>query len=118
MIKDYNLSLLDQFQTIIATSVFITYALYLIVRFNIFAPETVDSPNINDTILILTLPILLYILMRYMYLTTAKPEIARSTEKVFRDKGILIAGVVFGAILTYIFYADSMIELVSNLLNP
>ena len=116
--EDYSISLLDQFQTIITTSVFITYALYLIIRFNIFAPETVDAPNINDTILILTLPILLYILMRFMYLTTAKPEIARSTEKVFTDRGILIAGLVFGAILAYIFYFETILEFVINLLNP
>lgn len=114
----YSLSLLDQFQTIIATSVFLTYALYLIVRFNIFAPETVEAPNINDTILILTLPILLYIIMRFMYLTTAKPEMARSTEKVFRDKGILIAGLVFMGILAYIFYVDLLIEFITNLFNP
>jgi len=116
--KDYTVSLLDQFQTIIATSIFMTYALYLIIRFNIFAPETVDAPNINDAILILTLPILLYILMRYMYLTTAKPEIARSTEKVFRDRGILIAGLILGAILSYIFYIDVFLEFVINLFNP
>ncbi len=112
--EDYSISLLDQFQTIVATSVFMTYALYLIIRFNIFAPETVNNPNINDVIIFLTLPALLYILMRFMYLTTQKPEIARSTEKVFRDKGVMIAALIFGSILTYIFYFD----LIVDLLNP
>lgn len=113
----YSVSLLDQFQTIIATSVFMTYALYLIFRFNIFAPETIENPQINDVILFLTLPILLFILMRYMYLTSEKPEIARSTEKVFKDKGIVIAALIFAGVLFYAFYFEALIEFGQKILN-
>lgn len=115
--SEYSTELLDQFQTIIATSTFMTYALYLIIRFNIFSPETVQAPNIMDLFLFLTLPALFYILMRYMYLTTNKPEIARNTEKVFKDRGIIIAGLIFGGILAYAFYFDAFIEYGLQLFN-
>ena len=39
-----------------------------------------------------------------MYLTSSKPEIARSTEKAFLDKGIIIAGLILLTILFIAFY--------------
>ena len=42
--------------------------------------------------------------MRYMYLTSAKPEIARNTEKAFLDKGIIIAALLLMIILFFSFY--------------
>ncbi|MFX1269006.1 MAG: hypothetical protein ACFFAK_13685, partial [Promethearchaeota archaeon] len=55
-------------------------------------------------LIILSIPTLFYIIMRYMFLTSSKPEIARSTEKVIFDKGILIAGLFLGAIFFFTFY--------------
>jgi hypothetical protein len=44
-----------------------------------------------------------------MYLTSVRPEIARHAEKIFFDKGILIAGAITFCILAYSFYFDDII---------
>ncbi len=99
----YSLKLLDQFHVLIAGSLFMTYSLYLILKFNLFEP---GSATFFEYIAILTIPISLYILMRYMYLTSAKPAIARSTEKAFLDKGMIIAALLLIIILFCSFYFD------------
>ncbi|TFF87842.1 MAG: hypothetical protein EU549_04060 [Promethearchaeota archaeon] len=101
----YSLKLLDQFHTVIATSLFMTYALYLILKFNLLEPETV---NFNEYIAIFSIPISLYIIMRYMYLTSSKPEMARKAETAFFDKGIIIAGFSLAIILFWSFYYDML----------
>ncbi|MBY8983720.1 MAG: UbiA prenyltransferase family protein [Candidatus Lokiarchaeota archaeon] len=102
----YSLKLLDQFHVIIAGSLFMTYSLYLINRFRLVEPEV---PTIFEYLSILTIPISLYILMRYIYLTSSKPEIARNTERAFLDKGIIIAGLLLMGILFLSFYFDSFV---------
>jgi len=42
-----------------------------------------------------------------MYLTSAKPNIARNPEKAFLDKGIFIAGVILLGILFVSFYFNT-----------
>jgi len=106
--EQYTEKLIDQFQVIIATSLFITYSFYLILHFNLF---TVEDVSLHEYLVIVTIPIFMYIIMRYMYLTSAKPEIARNTEKMFLEPGMLIAAAILGAILLYSFYWDTIIEL-------
>ena len=101
----YSLKLLDQFHIMIAASLFMTYSLYLILKFNLFEPTI----NLQEYIVIFTIPISLYLIMRYMYLTSAKPEIARRTEKAFFDKGIIISGFFLFLILFSSFYYDVIV---------
>ena len=101
----YSLKLLDQFHTMIAASLFMTYSLYLILKFNLFEPTI----NLQEYIVIFTIPISLYLIMRFMYLTSAKPEIARRTEKAFFDKGIIISGFILFLILFSSFYYDIIV---------
>jgi len=96
----YSLPILNQFHIIIAGSLFMTYSLYLI-----FKLEEVEY------FAIITIPISLYIIMRYMYLTSSKPKIARSTEKAFLDKGIIIAGFVLLTIIFCAFYFENIMEI-------
>ena len=105
--NQYSPELLVQLHNMMATALFITYSLYLINKFdlNLF-PSTV---NLYEYIVILSIPFALYIIMRFMYLTSAKPEIARHAEKIFLDKGILIAGAITFCILLYAFYFDNII---------
>ncbi len=105
----YSLKLLDQFHVIIAGSLFMTYSLYLIFNFNLGSPEP-GVPELYEYIAILTIPISLYILMRYMYLISAKPKIARNTERAFLDKGIIIAALLLVAILFFSFYFDKLFK--------
>ncbi len=106
----YSLKLLDQFHIMIASSLFITYSLYLILKFNLFDPTI----NLQEYIVIFTIPISLYLIMRYMYLTSTKPEIARRTEKAFFDKGIILAGFFLFLILFFSFYYDVIVGLFSG----
>jgi len=97
----YSQKLLDQFYVIVAGSLFLTYSLYLINRFNLDEP---GFHSIFEYFSVFTIPLALYILMRYMYLTSAKPEIARNTEKAFLDKGIIITGLILMIVLFFSFY--------------
>jgi 4-hydroxybenzoate polyprenyltransferase len=101
----YSLKLLEQFHVIIAGSLFMTYSLYLIQKFELHTPGIAET---HHWFSILTIPISLYILMRYMYLTSSKPKIARSTERAFLDKGILIAGILLLGILFFSFYFNNL----------
>jgi len=103
--NQYSLKLLEEFHVMIAGSLFMTYSLYLILKFNLFEPTI----NLQEYIVIFTIPISLYLIMRYMYLTSAKPEIARRTEKAFFDKGIILAGFFLFLILFSSFYYDQLL---------
>jgi len=113
--KKYTITLLNQFQTIISSSIFITWTLYLIIKFNFFSEE---SLFFRDYIVFLTVPLLLYIIMRYLYLSTEKPKIARSAEKLFTDKGMVIAGASLIIILAFAFYYEIIINLLISIFLP
>jgi len=102
----YSLKLLEKFHVLIAGSLFMTYSLYLILTF-----YPVEAPIIlQEYIAIFTIPISLYIIMRFMYLTSSKPELARRTEKAFY-KGIIISGILLFLILFTSFYYDIIVGL-------
>jgi 4-hydroxybenzoate polyprenyltransferase len=108
----YSLKLLEQFHVVIAGSLFMTYSLYLISKFFIIEGEILfEEITLPEYIVIFTIPISLYIIMRFMYLTSSKPEIARRTEKVFFDKGIIISGLVLFFILFTAFYYEIIIDI-------
>ena len=107
----YSLKLLDQFHVLIAGSLFMTYSLYLILEFYPFE----SAINLKEFIMIFTIPISLYIIMRFMYLTSSKPEIARRTEKVFKDRGIIIAGLFLVGILFLSFYFETILVILGIL---
>lgn len=108
----YSVKLLDQFHVMIAGSLFMTYSLYLILKFNLFEQESI---NLWEYIAIFTIPVLFYIIMRYSYLTSAKPEIARRPERAFLDKSILIAGFIFLGTIFITFYFEQIISFLSSL---
>ncbi|MFW9827842.1 MAG: UbiA family prenyltransferase [Candidatus Thorarchaeota archaeon] len=103
--SQYSLELLDRFHVIVASSLFMTYSLYLVLTF--FFEPGLTTPY--EYLVILTIPLALYIIMRYMYLTSSKPEVARSTEKAFLDKGIIIAGIVLIIVLFIAFYFEQIL---------
>ncbi len=110
--NQYSEELLVQLHGMIATALFITFSLYLINKFNLnLYGEPGNITPVHHYIVILSIPFALFIIMRFMYLTSVKPEVARHAEKIFFDKGILIAGAITGAILAYSFYFDTLITL-------
>ncbi len=106
----YSIKILDQFQVLIAGSLFITYSLYLIFKFNLDIPGTA---SFYEYVVIFTIPISLYIIMRFMYLTSSKPEIARNTEKAFFDIGLIIAAITLLIIIFFSFYFDKIVEILN-----
>jgi len=104
----YSFKILDYFHIIIAGSLFMTYSLYLIINFELHEPGIAE---VYEYVSIFTIPLSLYLIMRYMYLTSAKPEIARSTEKAFLDKGMIIAALILLITLFFSFYFDKIIEI-------
>ncbi len=112
----YTPKLLDQLYIMIGASLFITYALYLISHFNL----TSEDPSqfvFYEFISIFSIPVFLYIIMRYMYLTTSKPKIARNPELAIFDKGIIIAGIILVSILLFSYYYDNFIDFLIQILN-
>ncbi|MFW9771183.1 MAG: UbiA prenyltransferase family protein [Promethearchaeota archaeon] len=112
--KYYSVELLNQFYIIISSCLFMTYSLYLIFNFELFDPSSV---NLYEYIAVFTIPIALYIIMRYNYLTTTKPKVARSPEKAFFDKGIIISAFILFLILILSFYFDQFIEFFNSILT-
>lgn len=106
----YSQKLLDQFYVLIAGSLFMTYSLYLILKFDLFIP---GGANLNEYIVIFTIPISLYIIMRFMYLTSVNPKIARNAEKAFLDKGMIVAVGILIIILFFSFYFEKIIEILN-----
>ncbi len=106
----YSQKLLDQFYVLIAGSLFMTYSLYLIIKFDLFIP---GGANLNEYIVIFTIPISLYIIMRFMYLTSVNPKIARNAEKAFLDKGMIVAVGILIIILFFSFYFEKIIEILN-----
>ncbi len=112
--EKYDLNILTQFQNMVSSSLFLTYSIYLILHFGLFQAETV---NIHEYFAILTIPTFLYIILRYIYLTTSHPEIARNTEKAFFDKGIILAGICLIAILSYSYYWEAIFNILEMWFN-
>ncbi|MFX0032196.1 MAG: UbiA prenyltransferase family protein [Promethearchaeota archaeon] len=105
--NQYSLELLNQFHIIISSCLFMTYSLYLIFNFELFDPSSV---MLYEYIAVFSIPIALYIIMRYNYLITTKPKLARSPERAFFDKGIIASALILLLILIISFYFDQIIE--------
>ena len=104
----YSIKLLEELHVLIASSLFITYSLYVIIGpFNLLG----ENVKLYQYSSVLTIPLVLYLLMRYMYLLRANPQIARSPERAFLDKGIIISGVIIVIILFIAFYFDSLMQI-------
>src|SRR5690606_5396651 len=100
--KDYNLPLLDEMLRLTTTSTFITYLLY-----------TIEAPTIKvaDTNLaMLTVPFVLYALLRYIYLIHVKNEGSAPDEIVLSDRPLQIAIVVWGLTFVAILYLPNLIQ--------
>ncbi|MFX1237666.1 MAG: UbiA family prenyltransferase [Promethearchaeota archaeon] len=108
----YTLEILDQFYLMVASSLFITYALYLIIHFNL---DDYQSYNTNEYLVIFSIPVFLFIIMKYIYLTSTKPEIARNPERAFFNKGMFIAILILGCIIGYAYYIDEILIIISSI---
>jgi 4-hydroxybenzoate polyprenyltransferase len=100
----YSKPLLDQVININATSLFVMYTLYCIL-----GPKEENSivPIDNQGLLVYSVPVALYIIIRYLYLIHAQPEIARKTEKVLKDKGFMAGALLLIIIVMVALYFEA-----------
>jgi 4-hydroxybenzoate polyprenyltransferase len=92
----YNLALLDEMLRFVITSTFLTYLLYTI--------EVNITPVQDVNLLLLTVPPVLYGLMRYMYLIHIKGEGAAPEEVLLTDRPVQVTVVVWFTIVVSILY--------------
>jgi 4-hydroxybenzoate polyprenyltransferase len=106
----YSAKLLDQILNMIATSLFIIYTLYCVL-----GPQEAGSiiPLENQGYLVYSAPVALYLIIRYLYLLHARPEVARKTEKAIHDKGLLLGGILLVIIVFVVIYEERGFQLMS-----
>jgi 4-hydroxybenzoate polyprenyltransferase len=99
----YSKQLLQSLQTMVATSLLIMYALYCVL-----GPQEADSivPVENQGLLIYSFPIALYLVIRFIYITHEIPEIARKTELLIKDRGMVIGAVLLAVIVAIVLYFE------------
>ena len=83
ILAEYTHELVVEFQAITTSGTILSYALYCVL----------GSPT---PWLLLTLPHVMYMVFRYMYLVSAKNEGGAPDETLFKDVPILAAGVFYG----------------------
>ncbi len=92
ILKEYSLPMLDQMITIVSSATVIAYGLY-----------TFEGPTGNQR-LVVTLPLVLYGLFRYLYLVHIRKEGGSPEEALLRDRHILGTVVLCVAIIIVILY--------------
>jgi len=94
--KQYNLALLDDILRMVTTGTLITYVLY-----------TIEAPTImlaNTNLAMVTIPFVLYGLLRYLYLIHVKGEGGAPDEVLLRDQPLQIAILLWGVAFVVLIY--------------
>ncbi len=93
--KDYNMPLLDDMLRMVTTGCVLTYILY-----------TIESQTIRSSgyWMLLTAPIVLYGIFRYLYLIHVRGEGSAPDELLFKDMPLLATVVVYGLAAGIILY--------------
>ncbi len=103
----YTSTILDQGISMSATWFVIFYTLYC---FNTFTNRMIEQP------VMLTVPFLAGIILRYVYLIQIGSPVGRKPHLAFKDKGILIGGILFIVVLAWtLFFWEMVFEFVMNL---
>lgn len=99
--NDYNLPLLDELLRIVTTSTLLAYILY-----------TIEAPSIllaGNNLALITVPFVLYALMRYLYLIHVRGEGSAPDEVVLQDRPLLISILLWGISFIIILYVPRAI---------
>ena len=94
VLEHYSLPFLDQMVSLVTTGTVISYAIY-----------TVNSPLIGSQMM-LTIPPVLYVIFRYLYLIYDRADDRSIAAMVAEDKGMVAGGmacVVVAFLLLYVF---------------
>lgn len=94
VLEEYNKEILDGILIISATILIIAYSLYALSR---------------NSVLLITVPIATYLILRYYMLITKGSNIARNPEKIIYDKQTIIGIILFLILLIIIFYSKEIL---------
>jgi 4-hydroxybenzoate polyprenyltransferase len=94
VLSGYTISLLDQYITIIAATTIVAYSLY-----------TFSAPNLpTNHAMMLTIPIFLYSIFRYLYLVQIREGGGAPEEILLSDRPFQISVMLWGISVLLIFY--------------
>lgn len=93
VLKHYNKEILDGILIISATSLITAYSLYALSK---------------NTLLLLTVPVGIYLILRYYSLINLGSEIARHPERVIKDWRMVAAFMIYALLVLVIFYFIDM----------
>ncbi|MBI1389305.1 MAG: decaprenyl-phosphate phosphoribosyltransferase [bacterium] len=96
ILKEYSTQYLDQIISIVTASTAVTYSLYCLDKSQLGA-----APHSS---IMLTIPFVLYGLLRYLYLVYQKEEGGNPSELLVSDKPILINGVLWLGVVLWAIY--------------
>lgn len=97
VLEHYSATFLDQMINVVTASTVVSYALYAV------APETEQKYDTNY--LVYTIPLVLFGIFRYLYLTYQSRNPRNPTEAMLRDAPFLINLALWGLAVTGIVYA-------------
>jgi 4-hydroxybenzoate polyprenyltransferase len=94
ILSEYNLRFVDEMLALVSASTVMAYASY-----------TFSAPNLpHNHAMMLTIPVVLYGLFRYLYLIHVKGETDPPDVVALKDRGLQIDVVMFGLMVVLIFY--------------
>ncbi|MCS6844531.1 MAG: decaprenyl-phosphate phosphoribosyltransferase [Caldilineales bacterium] len=97
ILAQYTVPFLDQLIALVTSTLVIAYSLY-----------TFSAPNLPENYsMMLTIPLVLYGLFRYLYLIHVKGEGGAPDELVFQDRPLLLTGVLWVAAVILVLYTGS-----------
>ena len=96
VLHHYSEAFLDQMINVVTASAVVSYALYAV------APETVEKYHTQH--LVYTIPMVLFGIFRYLYLTYQQSGDRNPTEAILRDAPFLINMVLWGLAAVWIVY--------------
>lgn len=96
VLRDYDVSLLDQMMGVVTAGTIISYALYTL------SYETIQKFQTEN--LGFTIPIVLYGIFRYLYLVYKKGEGGHPELLFFDDRPLLSAVLLYGIVVGIVLY--------------
>ncbi|MHA1784961.1 MAG: UbiA prenyltransferase family protein [Candidatus Helarchaeota archaeon] len=104
--QSYTSNLLEHLITISATSIIITYILYSV------SSDTAFKVSNSPLPLIITVPFLLFFIMRYMHFVFSEDEKSRNFDKVLFDKQIVINFLIWFIVLAILLYWNEILVII------
>ncbi len=94
ILAEYTIPFLDQLIGLVTSTMVIAYSLY-----------TFSAPNLPDNhAMMLTIPLVLYALFRYLYLIHVKKEGGAPDELLLSDRPMLVAGILWVVAVVLVIY--------------